>query len=213
MIGEKIDTTFLNSSAADQILAAFDFWKNTHRSVLAIAGESGSGKTHMATALQHALAEKGRQALILHMDDFFKLPPASNHAKRLQDIGHVGPEEVDLYRLNNFISAFKDGATQQMVPLVDYYQNSSSEIEMELNEIQVVIIEGTYAFFLDNTDFHLFMSRDYKQTKELRIARNRGTEAQDEFVDRVLEIEHQLISKSASKADALIDFHFNLKLK
>jgi hypothetical protein len=28
-----------------------------------------------------------------------------------------------------------------------------------------------------------------------------------------LEIEHQLISKSASKADALIDFHFNLKLK
>ena len=94
MIGEKIDTTFLNISAADQILAAFDFWKNTQRSVMVIAGESGSGKTHMATSLQQALAEKGCQALILQMDDFFKLPPASNHAKRLLDIGHVGPEEV-----------------------------------------------------------------------------------------------------------------------
>ena len=213
MIGEKIDTTFLNIRAADQILASFDFWKNTNRSVLAIAGESGSGKTHMATSLQQALAEKGCQALVLHMDDFFKLPPASNHAKRLQDIGHVGPEEVDLVRLNNVISAFKNGATQQIVPLVNYYQNSSSEIEIELKELEVLIIEGTYTFFLDNTDFHLFMSRDYKQTKELRLARNRGSEAQDEFVDRVLEIEHQLISKSASKADALIDFHFNLKLK
>jgi hypothetical protein len=55
------------------------------------------------------------------------------------------------------------------------------------------------------------MSRDYKQTRALREKRNRGNEVNDPFVELVLEKEHLLISSKKSKANAWIDFDFNLR--
>lgn len=213
MIGEQIDAKLLNVSAAKALIDHLKFLIDQQKYVVAIAGESGSGKTHMATAFKQELIENNIQAYILHMDDFFKLPPASNHAQRILDLAHVGPQEVDLTRLNTLITAFKMQQSSLIVPTVDYYNNSVSESAIDLTQTQVLIIEGTYAFFLQGTDFHLFMTRNYEQTKELRLARNRGNEAQDEFIERVLRIEHQIISNSATKANALIDFNFNLQLK
>ena len=147
------------------------------------------------------------------MEDFFILPPASNHAQRLKDIAHVGPQEVDIDRMKTLIADFKNNGHKIWVPRVNYYENSIAEIEIDLSEQQVLIVEGTYAFLLQDTDFHLFMTRNFEQTKELRLARNRGTEAQDDFIEQVLVLEHQIISKSAAKANALIDYNFNLQLK
>lgn len=213
MIGEKINQNLLNLNAAKALLSTFEVFDDPQKIVVAIAGESGSGKTHMATALAKELFANKIQTQILHMDDFFKLPPASNHAQRLTDISQVGPQEVNLERLNALISAFKLNAGNCSIPTVDYYQNSIAESHVDLSEVQVLIIEGTYTFFLKDTNFHLFMSRDYKQTKELRLARNRGNEAQDEFIERVLRIEHEIIAGSATKADAYIDYDFNLQIK
>ncbi len=213
MIGEKIDAKLLNVNAAKALVSHFKVADGQKKFVVAIAGESGSGKTHMATALAQELLACQNHAHILHMDDFFKLPPATNHAQRLSDISHVGPQEVNLERLNTLIAGFKANASNCSVPTVDYYENSIAESNLDLSLVQVLIIEGTYAFFLKDTDFHLFMSRDFEQTKEMRLARNRGNEAQDEFTERVLRIEHEIIAGSAKKADAYIDYHFNLQFK
>ncbi|MFM6945727.1 MAG: uridine kinase [Flavobacteriales bacterium] len=213
MIGEKINHNLLNLDAAQELLKSFDLFDKPVKVVVAIAGESGSGKTHMATALQAALETNAISACVLHMDDFFFLPPASNHAQRLNDITHVGPQEVNIELLNSLIADFKSNENHFTVPTVDYYANSISQSNLELGSVQVLIIEGTYSFFLQNSDFNLFMSRDFTQTTELRLARNRGNEAQDEFVERVLKIEHEIIAKQASKADAFIDYHFKLQLK
>ncbi|MEY3592743.1 MAG: hypothetical protein RLZZ38_1734 [Bacteroidota bacterium] len=213
MIGEKIDKNLLNTHAAKTLVDHINLQKTSHKFVVAIAGESGSGKTHMASAIQKAFSESDISASIIHMDDFFILPPASNHAQRLKDIAHVGPQEVDINRMNTLIADFKNNGHKIWVPRVSYYENSIAEIEIDLSEQQVLIVEGTYAFLLQDTDFHLFMSRNFEQTKELRLARNRGTEAQDDFIEQVLVLEHQIISKSAAKANALIDYNFNLQLK
>lgn len=213
MIGEQINAKLLNVSAAKALIDHLKFLKDKQKYVVAIAGESGSGKTHMATAFKKELIENNIQAYILHMDDFFKLPPASNHAQRILDLAHVGPQEVDLTRLNTLITAFKMQQSSLIVPTVDYYNNSVSESAIDLTQTQVLIIEGTYAFFLKDTDFHLFMSRDFEQTKEMRLARNRGNEAQDEFIERVLRIEHEIIAGSAKKANAYIDYDFNLQFR
>lgn len=213
MIGEKIDANLLNVNAAKALVSYFDISKSQKKFVVAIAGESGSGKTHMATAVAQELLAHQIHAHILHMDDFFILPPASNHAQRILDLAHVGPQEVDLTRLNTLITAFKMQQSSLIVPTVDYYNNSVSESAIDLTQTQVLIIEGTYAFFLQGTDFHLFMSRDFEQTKELRLARNRGNEAQDEFIERVLRIEHEIIAGSAKKANAYIDYDFNLQFR
>ncbi len=211
MIGEEIDDTKLNTAATHELLSVFEHVLNTPKLVMAIAGESGSGKTYMSAALHKEFLKNGKQSLVLHMDDFFFLPPTPNHLQRVADIRNVGPQEVNLKRLNEIILLFKNGGISAVVPQVHYYQNCIEETEVALFDVDVLIIEGTYAFYLEHTDFHLFMSRNYHETRELREERNRGNEINDPFIEQVLEIEHQLISSKKDKADAWIDFHHNLK--
>lgn len=210
MIGD-IDSSTINVSAAKQLLADFTELTGKHKKVIAIAGESGSGKTHMALALKSAFSALLQQALILHMDDFYVLPPALNHQNRLLGMHNVGPQEVDLPRMQQVLRQFKSGAKSVVAPVVHYYENKIEDVLYDFQAIEVLIIEGTYAFYVEQTDFHLFMTRDYTQTKSLRIQRNRGNEANDPFIEKVLEKEHQLVVAKKEKADAWIDYDFNLK--
>lgn len=211
MIGEQIDISKLNFAAADSLLANFAELLRIPRLVLTIAGESGSGKTHMSAALSSAFERKQCKVLVLHMDDFFHLPPAQNHQSRLDSILNVGPQEVNLPRLNKIIDAFKRSETSIVVPQVHYHEDRIEEQEINIDKVDVLIVEGTYAFLLNQTDFHLFMSRNFEQTRSLREQRNRGNEVNDPFVEQVLAIEHQLITATKEKADAWIDIDFNLK--
>jgi uridine kinase len=211
MIGEVIDSSKINESAANQMLAVFSELTKKDKTVIAIAGESGSGKTHMALALKAAFLAQGRKALILHMDDFYLLPPALNHQNRLIGMQNVGPQEVDLKRLQQLLSDFKTGKHQLLTPVVHYHENKIEETQQNIEDIQVLIIEGTYAFYVEQTDFHLWMSRDFEQTRALRAQRNRGAEVNDPFIEKVLEKEHQLVLAKKEKANAWIDYDFNFR--
>lgn len=210
MIGEQIDLSNINSLSAKHLVESLENWGYPNKNVLLIAGESGSGKTHMATAIQQEFKHAGISAELLHMDDFFHLPPASNHQNRLLDITNVGPQEVNLTKLNSLIFEFKQGARELVHPLVHYYENKIETNTLDVSNAQVLIIEGTYAFFIDQGDFHLFMSRNYIETRVFREKRNRGDEVNDAFVEQVLKIEHQIISSSKNKANAIIDIDFKL---
>ena len=61
-----------------------------------VAGESGSGKSEIAHCIAEVLEGEGKRALVLGQDDYFKLPPKSNHNRRLEGIDWVGPGEVRL---------------------------------------------------------------------------------------------------------------------
>ena len=211
MIGERIDAKHLNTKAASELLCAFSHLKTTPKCAIAVAGESGSGKTHMAAALASEFEANGQKVLLLHMDDFFKLPPAQNHQNRLSDLNSVGPNEVDIPRLTSIVTAFKNNTYRISSPLVYYYEDRIEEQQHIVSNVDVLIIEGTYAFYVDHLDFHLFMTRTHEQTRELRALRNRGNESNDPFIENVLAIEHQLVTAKREKADAWIDYHFNLK--
>jgi uridine kinase len=83
--------------------------KSKHKLIIGIAGESGSGKSVTAFALQKILNENNIKSLVWQMDDYFKLPPKSNHENRLKSIENVGIQEVDLARLTENIKDFKKG--------------------------------------------------------------------------------------------------------
>ena len=211
MIGEKIDSKHLNLKAASELLSVFCQLKSASKCAIAIAGESGSGKTHMAAAIATEFEAIGQKVLLLHMDDFFKLPPAQNHQNRLSDLNNVGPDEVDIPRLTSIVAAFKDNVSSISTPLVYYYEDRIEEVQHIISDVDILIIEGTYAFYVEHLDFHVYMTRTYEETRELRAQRNRGNESGDPFIEKVLEIEHQLVIAKSTKADAWIDYHFNLK--
>ena len=103
------------------LLPLFD--KTLAKITITVAGESGSGKSETAAAISETLSERGISSVILQQDDYFHLPPKSNHNKRLEDLGKVGPAEVNLGLLNSHIHKFRTGEGKIRKPLVDYENN------------------------------------------------------------------------------------------
>ncbi|TVQ34496.1 MAG: hypothetical protein EA370_10610 [Wenzhouxiangella sp.] len=180
------------------------------RKALTIAGESGSGKSETAAALKEALESSAIKALILQQDDYFVYPPRSNDAARRRDIDWVGPGEVRLDLMDEHLQAFLDGAEKIDKPLVVYERDSVEAETLECNEARVIIAEGTYTTLLEKADWHVFIARDWQQTRAHREKRRRDDSELDPFIDRVLTIEHEIISRNRSRADFVIESDYTV---
>jgi len=175
---------------------------------ITIAGESGSGKSEIAAALAEALAEHGVDSIILQQDDYFVYPPKSNDKARRKDISWVGPQEVKLDLMDEHVRAFLDGAKSLEKPLVIYEDDAVTTEVMEMGSARVAIAEGTYTTLLESVQHRAFIDRDYTQTRKHREKRNRDASELDAFIDRVLAIEHGIISAHKARADIIIDAEY-----
>lgn len=177
--------------------------------VIGICGESGSGKSVTAKCLKLTLEKSGISSHILHMDCYFKLPPKNNHEKRKEDIAWVGVGEVKMDLWQSHINAFKSNAETLTLPVVDYEKNLFFDYQQHLNEVSVLIVEGGYAFYLEELDYKIFLEKNYKDTLEARRSRTR--EVYDPFVEQVLVIEHDLVSSCQPKADMSITKNYLIR--
>ena len=178
------------------------------RIVVAIAGESGSGKSVTALALARQLSASGIPAEVIHQDDYFHRPPATNHAHRLRDLTSVGPQEVDLARLCDHVAAFRAGQRDVDAPRVDYPGNRFLIVQRNFANITVLIVEGTYVLQHVPADLRIFLEATSDDTRERRVARNRDVDAP--IVEQVLAIEHSIIAAQARGADVIIDRSFRI---
>jgi uridine kinase len=177
--------------------------------VIGIAGESGSGKTITALQLQQVFELNGKKTNIVHMDDFFHLPPATNHEARVKDISCVGKNEVNLELLQKVCIQFKENAASVQQPLVDYNSNSISSFSWNAHDFDVLIVEGTYVLFLENIDIRVFIDRTYIDTKNDRLAR--GRDIANDFVEEVLAIEHKIIQTEKKLCNICIQSNFTIQ--
>jgi uridine kinase len=182
---------------------------NRKKAVIAIGGESGSGKSVTAVCLQEVMAREGIRAGILHQDDYFYLPPKTNHAKREENISCVGVQEVNVELLQLHINSFKKGFGTLEKPLMHYPENKVVQETVDMATWDTLIVEGTYAMMLENVDLAIFMERTFRDTLENR--KKRAREAFTPFIERVLEIEHHLISATAKRADLLVQKDYSVK--
>ncbi len=173
---------------------------------VSIGGESGSGKSELAVAVTEALEKHGISSLIIQQDDYFVYPPNTNAAKRREDINHVGLAEVRLALLDEHVQAILAGAKTVEKPLVVYQDNRITEETLLLEGVKVVIVEGTYTTLLKNVHSRIFIDQTYEQTRSARLKRDR--EPSDSFLERVLEIEHAIISPHKSLADIIVTESF-----
>jgi len=177
--------------------------------IISLGGESGSGKSELAAALTDALRARGFPALAIQQDDYFVHPPRTNDQKRREGIDWVGPQEVRLDLLDANLKALIDGAEAIVKPLVFYHEDRIGEERLSAEGASVVIVEGTYASLLQNVDVRVFIDRTFRDTRGERARRSR--EIQNEFLDRVLEIEHEIISRHRDHADILINADYSVK--
>jgi uridine kinase len=169
---------------------------------LTVAGESGAGKSEIAASLAELLIADGIDTFIFQQDDYFKLPPKSNASARKEDIEHVGMHEVKLDLLDQHLKMALQGAPSINKPLVIFDDDLISEETVDISNTRVFIAEGTYTTSLGNANLKIFIDRNINDTKASRLKRNR--EVQDEFLEKILEIEHKIISAHKDLADIII---------
>lgn len=208
MVGDKIELKPHHYATAREIIGVLQGILNKHkRFCIAIGGESGSGKSVTAICLAQLLNENRQPALILHQDDYFKLPPETNRLERAKDLSYVGPTEVDLDLLEQHIAAFREGATQVIKPLVIFHENRIVSETASFENVEILILEGTYTNLLP-VDCRIFMARTYLQTYEQRLAR--GRDVFDDNLNKILAIEHEIIKQHALSADVYIDSNYKV---
>lgn len=177
---------------------------------ISVAGESGSGKSETAAAIAEVLERSGVHCIILQQDDYFVYPPKSNDKARREDINWVGPQEVKLDLMDENLAAFKQGAKELHKPLVIYQEDKVVDESMSTDNARVAIAEGTYTTLLKNIDTHVFIARNYDDTRAHREKRKRDESELDPFIDEVLKIEHDIISKNRERANIIINRDYSV---
>lgn len=197
----------LSRKLVDRLLSLFD-QSDTGRVVVGIGGESGSGKsiTALCTALE--LRDREVDVEVLHLDDYFRLPPKQNMEARARDLGRVGPQEVDLRRLNRHIDAFRVGGNVEDVPIVDYVRDCFRARSVSFATTRVLIVEGTYVLAETDTDVGIFLEGQFPETYSRRRERNRDPD--DPLIEEVLSIEHTIIQPQSGLADIIVDVRFRI---
>lgn len=179
------------------------------RFVVAVGGESGSGKSETAAELARLAGEDGAPALVIQQDDYFVLPPKTNHRKRLADFSWVGPGEVRLELLDEQLARARDAQVGELEkPLSLFEEDKLASEKVSLAGVKLIVIEGTYATSLHNVDRRVFIDRDFRATREARA--ERGREGQDDFLERVLAREHEFITKLKDGADTIINNDYSV---
>lgn len=179
------------------------------RYAITIAGESGSGKSETAYTLKQELEKSGIKCFIFQQDDYFVYPPKTNAEMRVKDINQVGTSEVKLDILDQNIKDAIEGKNEIEKPLVFFNEDKIEKENVNLEGVKVVIAEGTYTTALKNIHKKVFIDKNYFDTKETRSERSR--EKQDDFLEKILKIEHEIIRKQKEQADLIITKDYKLK--
>jgi uridine kinase len=181
------------------------------RFVITVAGESGSGKSETGLAIANELENHGIKAVVFGQDDYFYLPPKLNSLKRREDSDWLGPHiEVNFAVFEQNLLDAIHGISEITKPLVDYNANVINSETISLDNVKVIIAEGTYTSLLKHVDIKVFISRNWLKTLEDRKKRNRGNEVNDPFTEQILATEHKIIAGHKLLADFVINDEFEV---
>ncbi|MFH1654020.1 MAG: glycosyltransferase [Pseudomonadota bacterium] len=192
------------------------------RVTIAIGGESGSGKTEIAEYLRFLMRRENVWGVTLSGDAFFKLPPAQNHEQRMTAFTNnrleqwIGPQEVDLKRLDETLAKALNKKTNLIFTPSDTRSLGSRRYEnvpLDLTNAGVVTVDLTYALLLNNVAIKVFLERDYLEKLEDIKSRNllRDPDQDFEFIKKVLQIEHEIISPLREKANLIVTKDYDVK--
>lgn len=178
--------------------------------IVAISGESGSGKSELAHVIAKGLRKHGIMAKPLHIDNYYRIHPLERTQWRLeQGIENVvGPGEYDWDTILRNIAEFKEGKISTG-PCVDLVTEQIDQLTTDYSGIDMLIIDGLYAIKVPDVDLRVFIELTYHETKKAQVVR--GKEPQNEYRMRVLEKEHQEVQALKPTADVLIGKDYSVR--
>ncbi len=206
MFGELLYITQNHEKAARQILGYIQR-EPREKYVIAIAGDSGTGKSGIAHTLSRFLKQEGTPAKVLHIDNFYKVPPKQRNSwRRERGIESIGLSEYDWDCINGAIEDFRNDR-ESTLPFIDMRTDQVDTLITDFDGLPYLIIEGLYTLEA-NADLKVFIDLSYREVISAQVLR--GKETLDEFRMEVLEQEHKVVQSLEVEADLIVTKEFNV---
>ncbi len=201
LITEKHETA--GKAIFDKIMAG-----KKDKYIVAISGESGSGKTELAHVVAKLLKAEGIRAKPLHIDNYYRIPPLKRTKWRIEHgMESIGFTEYDWETINRNIQEFKAGKKATM-PCIDIVTDQVDTLITDFSEIELLIIDGLYAIKTEQADLRVFIELTYHETKKAQL--KRGKEPQNEYRMKVLEREHVVVQSLKPTADLFVNMEYKV---
>ena len=177
--------------------------------IVAISGESGSGKSELTHVVAKELRKYGIFAKPVHLDNFFKTLPLERRAWREKHgiANVVGINEINWEAVQKTVDDFKNGRTCSM-PCVDLVTEQVDTLITDFKTIDMLVLDGLYAVNTEGVDLHVFIELTYHETKKAQASR--GKEKTDENRMQTLEAEHKAVQSLKPKADLFVNKNYEL---
>jgi len=183
--------------------------RRTEKYIVAISGESGSGKSELTHVIAKELFKKGIKVKPIHIDNFYNTHPLeraeyrSTHGiEKTVGLGEYLWDEID-----KVISDFKNNLKSTM-PCVDLVTQDVDRLTTNFDGVEVLVIDGLYAINTKGVDLAVFIELTYHETKKAQAGR--GKEKTDETRFRVLEAEHKAVLSIKPKADLFVNMDYKV---
>lgn len=172
--------------------------------IVTISGEVGTGKCEIAHELGRKLIEDGNSVKLLHMDNYYHIPPLERYEWRIKHgLEKIGYDEYDWNRVNSNIADFRMDKTS-VLPVVDLFTQKVDQLHTDFKGIDILIIEGLYSIRINQSDLRVFIELTYEDTWEEQTLTHK--EVLDDFRLEVLKHEHKAVQSLKPLADFYIDF-------
>lgn len=204
MLGDRIIIQDLHIKKANYILPKIlKFQENKSKYVLGVAGQSGVGKTEVASVLQELLFKHEQRVKLLHIDDYYLTHWETRNSVR-KKTGVIGKEEINWNKLNKVIRDFKSGKNKLYVQRIHKFLNAIEHCISPGNNIDILIVEGLYAGYCE-ADFKVYLDGQISDTYDFRKLRMKEN-PDNSFRHKVLEKEASCVCQSKPVCDIIVPF-------
>ncbi|MFP4060073.1 MAG: uridine kinase family protein [bacterium] len=210
MLGDILLINEMHKRAAEEIFAYFklDFENRGegYKYILAISGESGSGKSEVSHSLANMIKTLGLRVKILHTDNYYIVPPLLRYEwRKTHGLDSIGVNEYDWKLIGRNLNDFREDR-ESMLPCIDIVSSQVDKLITDFRKIHVLVVDGLFAIHAEEADMRVFIELTYHETKMTQIIR--GKEPNDEYRMQVLEREHRDVQKLKPLADLFIDKNY-----
>jgi uridine kinase len=179
-----------------------------YKYIVAISGESGSGKSELSHSLAKLLKPEKIRVKVIHTDNYYKVPPLlRSEWRRTQGPENIGLNEYDWNLIDQNIREFKEDR-EAMMPCIDIIPEQIDKLITDFKKVDLLVVDGLYAIKTDHVDLRVFIDLTYHETKMTQIIR--GKEPMNEWRSIVLEREHLSVESLKSMADLIVNKNYDV---
>lgn len=208
----KEDLLFINKkheATAETILEKV-LKEKKEKYIIAISGESESGKSEISHCLGRLLRKKEIKTKIVNMDSFYKIPAEERREWRQKHgVESIGYEEYDWKAIDKVISDFQKGNKSSM-PFYDVISRQLDTLTTDFSDIDILIINGLYSIKAKGVILKVFVEVSFEDTKD--VQQKKEMETMDEWRLVELKREHEVILTLRDEANFFVDLDTSLNM-